>query len=151
MIKLILASLSALTLISLISCSSKSNKDDVISSLNLYDKYLLEMNSDSLAGMFAENGELGQEGQVFISGRGDIRQYLDIFGKDIVMLENHSQSESVDFKGDSALQSGKYHQKLIIHTDTLDATGQFKAVWVPEGKGRYLLRRMAMIPDAINQ
>ena len=105
------------------------------------------MNPDSIAGMFAENGELGQEGQMFISGKEDIRQYIQSFGGEIVMLENHSHSESVNLTGDSAVQSGSYHQRIVIHSDTVDATGKFKAVWVPDTSGKYLLRRMAMIPD----
>ena len=128
-------------------CGQKKVDKDVMSSLKMYDKYLLNMNADSLAGMFAENGELGQEGQPSISGRGEIRNYLNSFGNEIIILANSSESETIDSKRDSVIQVGKYNQKLVIHADTIEVTGGFTAVWVPNPDGGYLLRKMIMKPQ----
>jgi hypothetical protein len=129
------------------SCSKKENKDEVVlNCLKVYDTHLRNMNADSLAGMFAENGDLGQEGQPFIAGRADIRNYLNSFGKEIIMMENSSQSLTIDFAGDSAMQKGTYRQKLVIHSDTMDVTGDFNAVWVPDKDKGYVLRKMMMKP-----
>jgi len=128
------------------SCGGKKVDKDVMSSLQKYDTYLLNMNADSLAGMFAENGELGQEGQPSISGRGEIRNYLNSFGNEIIILSNSSESETIDSKKDSVIQMGKYSQKIVIHADTIAVTGSFNAVWVPNSGGGYLLRKMIMKP-----
>ncbi len=129
------------------SCSSKKVDKDVMSSLKKYDSYLLSMNADSLAGMFAENGELGQEGQPSITGRGEIRNYLNSFGNEIIILSNSSESETIDAKKDSVMQTGKYNQKIVIHSDTIAVTGGFNAVWVLNPDGGYLLRKMIMKPS----
>jgi outer membrane lipoprotein-sorting protein len=126
------------------SCGNKEEKG-VLSSLQKYDRYLLTLDADSLATIFAENGELGQEGQQSITGRETIRTYMKSF-TNIKIYENRSESESIQFSGDSAVQKGKYDQRLSFHSDTVQVTGEFNAVWVKENGNDWLLRKMMTKP-----
>ena len=137
--------LSSFTLI-LQSCGNKDEKG-VISSLQRYDRYLLTLDADSVASIFAENGELGQEGQPSITGRETIRDYMKSF-TNIKIYENRSESESIEFSGDSAVQKGKFHQRLSFHSDTVQGSGEFNAVWVKGKDNEWLLRKMMTKPDA---
>lgn len=139
--------LSLFTLI-LQSCGNKDEKG-VLSSLQRYDRYLLNLDADSLATIFAENGELGQEGQPSISGRETIRNYIKSF-TNVKVHENKSESQSIQFSGDSAVQKGKFDQLLSFHTDTVRGSGEFNAVWVKDKSNDWLLRKMITKPVSGN-
>lgn len=134
-----------LTLVLFIQACGKKDKSDLDSSLKRYDKYLLNLDADSLAGIFAENGELGQEGMPSITGRETIRNYMKSFSG-ITIFENSSESKSIDFSGDSAVQKGIYSQRLAFNSDTVAVNGEFNAVWVKDKENAWLLRKMITKP-----
>lgn len=125
-------------------CAKKSGQG-VSSALSRYDSHLLNMQADSLAEMFTEDGTLGQIEGASISGRESIRDYMKSF-VEIKVLENSSKETSIEFSGDSAVQKGTYTQRAVVHEDTLNVSGEFSAVWVLDKERGWILRRMLTKP-----
>ena len=127
--------------LSVISCRRDRNLEVEIA-MKSYDRYLLHQQADSIAGIFLPNGKLGGEGQSDIIGADSIRKFLLAF-QTVKVLENRSNSQSIQLSGDSANQKGTYKQVItfIEKGDTLELGGQFEATWVEVNKA-WKLRRM---------
>src|ERR1700712_2274986 len=103
------------------------HKDQEIeSAMNQYNRYILSMNTDSIASIFTPDGDLGDVAH----GRDSIRRFLYRF-KDFRVLSQTSSSNSISVSGDSALQKGKYWQTTIIPPqDTVHVKGNFTTKWI---------------------
>ena len=138
----------AVCLAILISSCGKKPAVDLNASLAKYDRLMTTMNPDSISLMFAEDRMLGVEGSNSISGRETIRNYFASFQGAVTVLANESKGTSSEEFGDSIVQKGSYRQSVVMHTDTIDAYGNFRAVWVPGTKGEYLLKKMLTSPSS---
>ena len=107
-----------------------------------YNHLILGMNADSIARIYAPEGELGG----IAKGRDSIRRFLEGF-KNFRVLSQSSQTNSILIEKDSAIQKGSYRQTVILPSkDTVTVKGNFNACWIwQEGSG-WLIRRMNTQP-----
>src|SRR5947209_9184873 len=106
----------ALVFTALFSCSTKiHNKDEVDMAMKKYDRLIQEMNTDSIALLYTEDGDLGN----LVHGRDSIRKFLNSF-QGFKVLSQSSTTESINISVDTALQKGTYHQVAVTpKNDTL--------------------------------
>jgi hypothetical protein len=124
-------------------CHSPHTKKEIIDSMAHYDQLLEKMDTDSIALLYAADGELGTAAK----GRDSIRNFLKTFSTYRV-LSNTSTTDSVSLMNDSAFQLGRYKQVTILPSkDTARLSGQFEAywIWIPEEGWR--IRKMTTAPD----
>ncbi|MBS1731344.1 MAG: nuclear transport factor 2 family protein [Bacteroidetes bacterium] len=125
--------------IALLSCSNKTHtKEDVELAMKQYDRLIQKMDTDSIALLYTEDGDLGE----MAHGRDSIRKFLASF-KGFKVLSQLSTSDSINLVGDSALQKGTYRQVVITpKNDTVTVKGEYKANWVWLSKNGWHIKRM---------
>lgn len=118
------------------------NKAGVASAMKQYDHFILKMDTDSIALLYAPDGDLGK----MAHGRDSIRRFLAGF-KNMQVLSQASTSDTVLLKGDTALQTGTYHQTVIVSAkDTVKVKGAYKATWRWTDKEGWLIQQMETSP-----
>ena len=123
-VRLILVGLSVYVM----GCSSR--EDEINAAMKKYDRLIQHM-EDSIADLYMPNGALGSEAV----GRDSIRKFLKSF-VDVSVLENRSTTESIIFRGDTAVQSGPYIQVAAVKKDTFRLRGKFTSFWVRQNEWR---------------
>jgi ketosteroid isomerase-like protein len=104
----------------------------------MYDNYLVQMDTDSLALLYAQNGKLGE----VATGRDSIRKFLQTFSN-YKVLSNTSTTDSVKIIADTATQVGTYKQVTITpQKDTAHVQGSFHAKWVFYKKEGWKIQKM---------
>jgi len=126
-----------------ISCGKKQHDNaGVETAMQEYDRLLKKMDADSIALLFAPDGDLGP----IAHGRDSIRNFLASF-KNVRVLEISSVSASIKINNDTALQEGSYHQLALVDgKDTADLKGTFHANWIWTGKDGWRIKRMETTP-----
>ncbi len=124
-------------------CQSRGHDPrGVRAAMEEYDRLILHMNVDSIAMLYAPEGELGD----IARGRDSIRHFLARF-RNIRVLSQASGSDTVLIGGDTAWQLGTYHQRDILPSgDSVSVHGTFKARWVWIYPGGWHIRRMDTKP-----
>jgi len=137
------AGVTALCVLTTVLCFGQNKtKAGVEQAMKTYDRYILSMNSDSIALIYAPDGELGK----MAKGRDSIRSFLNRF-KDFRVLSQTSETEKISIDQDSAIQMGSYSQTVIIPSkDTVAVKGSFTALWIWSGTSGWLIRRMETQP-----
>jgi ketosteroid isomerase-like protein len=122
----------------LVSCnSSKHNKKGVE-----YDHLIHNLDADSIALLYAPDGDLGN----IAHGRDSIRSFLLTF-KNLKVLSQTSNTEFLKVSGDTSLQKGKYHQTVVVAAkDTVNVRGEYTATWVWISKSGWHIKRMETKP-----
>jgi hypothetical protein len=123
----------------LLACADR--RPEIERAMKRYDRFILQVDADSIASCFAPDGRLGKLG-----GRDSIRAFLKTFNE-VKVLEQASTSETVVIDGDAARQEGHYRQKVILEGDTIIGTGKYSATWVWDGQAGWLLKKMETFPD----
>lgn len=126
-----------------LSCQQKSRdkQAEVMSIMKQYERYVLEMQMDSLVSLFSADGETGQEGTKLIQGKDSIRSFLASF-TNVKVLEHSNPIDYVAFEKDTGIVTGRYSQTALINEhDTVHVKGKFTAKLLPAGKS-WLIRRM---------
>lgn len=137
---LLLTALWILTVLT--SPAQNKSKAGVEQAMKNYDRFLLSMNADSIAQMYAPDGELGQ----MAKGRDSIRNFLNRF-KNFRVLSQTSETDKISIQQDSAIQTGSYRQTVIIPSnDTVIVKGSFTALWIWHYANGWLIRRMETVP-----
>lgn len=121
------------------SCNSKyRNRESIEMAMRNYDHLLLNMEVDSISMMYTPDGDLGG----MAHGRDSIRILLNRF-KNFKVLSQSSNTVSVIFNHDTAVQEGSYHQKTIVPpNDTVFVKGTFVAKWIWLKDGGWHIKRM---------
>jgi hypothetical protein len=128
-----------LCMLMLLACADR--RPAVEAAMRKYDRYILQVNADSIASCFAPDGRLGK-----LAGRDSIRAFLKTFN-DVKVLEQGSTSKTIVMDGDNAKQEGHYRQKAIVEGDTIVGTGKYTASWVWDEQAGWLLKNMETFPD----
>ena len=125
------------------SCSPKGhNTESVELAMQKYNRYILKMDVDSIALLYAPNGELGK----MATGRDSIRKFLEKFKK-YKVLSQSSKTSLINISHDTALQSGLYTQKVIVPVnDTVTVKGLFTAKWIWMDSAGWHIQRMETVP-----
>jgi hypothetical protein len=120
---------------------------EIKNALAAYDKLTFHLAGDSLADMYAVDGQLGGKGMKPVVGRDSIRKFLKSFeGSSIKMIANETKATTILFKNDTAFVEGSYQQKVKSpQGDTGLYAGTFKSQWIPV-QHRWLLIKMFTSP-----
>ncbi|MBI1767850.1 MAG: DinB family protein [Bacteroidetes bacterium] len=134
-----------LVLVLLAACADR--KSEIEKAMRQYDHLTLRMNADSLADSYLPNGVLNGKGMKRYVGRDSIRTFLKSFNSaDIHLISNSTKTQSITFKGDTAIVIGDYEQKAkLVLGNTGVYTGTFTAKWLLENN-RWLLASMYTMP-----
>jgi uncharacterized protein (TIGR02246 family) len=113
-----------------------------------YDQFVLKMDSQRIAGLFASDGEMVNAGRVTARGPENIRKYLMSFDGQVQVQTNASQIDSLQVTGDTAVMKGTYSQKaLVLATkQVVQVSGHFQAEWKRQPNGTWLIERMSTSP-----
>ena len=115
--------------------------ESVEQAMQKYNKFLLNMDVDSIALLYTPDGELGK----MAVGRDSIRRFLENFKK-YKVLSQVSKTNLIRISRDTALQSGLYTQKVIVPVnDTVTVKGLFSAKWIWMDSTGWHIRRMETI------
>lgn len=99
---------------------------EIESAMNQYNRYILSMNTDSIASIFTPDGDLGDVAH----GRDSIKRFLYRF-REFRVLSQTSSTNMISVSGDNALQKGMYWQTTIVPpNDTVHVKGNFTTHWV---------------------
>jgi len=125
------------------SANNSEGKVELIDrSLQHYAGFILHMENDSIADMFAEDGEIVNPRQEPLRGRENIRKFLKSFTEYRVLIEK-LVADSTNILRRKAIQIGDFYQKVIISNGkTVEVSGRFKIEWVNED-GKWLIKRVA--------
>ena len=117
--------------------------ESVEQAMQKYNRYILKMDVDSIALLYAPDGELGKMAR----GRDSIRRFLENF-KNYKVLSQSSKTSLIKISHDTALQSGQYTQKVIIpENDTVTVKGLFSTNWIWIDSTGWHIQRMETIPS----
>lgn len=121
----------------------KHIKQEIENAMLRYDRLIQKMDADSIALLYAPDGDLGE----MAHGRDSIRKFLLTF-TNVKVLSTSSTSDSIVFNSDTAIQTGKYTQVALIQVkDTARLKGSYTAkwIWLPEQGWR--IKKMNTKPD----
>ena len=132
------ATLSLIILVSLAACgviscgSHQHNKQELETAMHEYDRLIQKMDADSIALLYAADGDLGG----IALGRDSIRHFLASF-KNVKVLSVTSTTDTLTLQNDTAFQSGRYRQSGVINgKDTFHVKGSYHARWIwVDGEG----------------
>jgi hypothetical protein len=129
------------TLTSFLSCAQNKTEAGVEQAMKNYDRFILEMNTDSIALLYSPEGELGK----MAKGRDSIRNFLNRF-RDFKVLSQKSETNKISIEKDSAIQTGSYRQMVIVPSkDTVTVKGSFTARWIWSGARGWQIQRMETV------
>ena len=129
--------------VSLFSCQSKHSKDEIVQAMRKYDRFIREMQVDSIANLYSPNGNLGG----VAIGRDSIKALLHKF-ENIKVIFQESTTDSIRIMADSAVHSGSYRQTdILLRADTVTVTGRFIVNWKWFEKDGWHIQSMTTIPD----
>lgn len=119
----------------------------VDATLRQYASMVTAMDHAGIAAMFTPDGEIVNPGQVSIKGREAIDRMLSAFAG-FQIIENETIPTSTTTTGDSATQTGTYHQRVRIPSgETVNVSGTFRAEWRRASNGQWLIQRMETAPS----
>jgi hypothetical protein len=126
------------------SCHPKERSaESVEQAMQKYNRYILKMDVDSIALLYAPDGELGKMAR----GRDSIRRFLENF-KQYKVLSQVSKTNLITIIRDTALQSGLYTQKVIVPAkDTVTVGGLFSTKWIWMDSTGWHIQRMETQPE----
>ncbi len=124
-------------------CRPKGHStESVEQAMDKYNRYILKMDVDSIALLYAPDGELGK----MATGRDSIRRFLEKF-KNFKVLSQVSETNLITIGRDTALQSGSYIQKVIVPVnDTVTVKGLFSTQWIWMEPTGWHIQRMETVP-----
>jgi ketosteroid isomerase-like protein len=138
----------SLFILILLLSSCTNRQADVEKAIQNYDRLIFKMAADSIADCFTDSGTLGGEGMPLLVSRDSIRRFLRSFdASSIKMISNRSQTKSVVFKGDTAIQEGNYEQKAEVNGKLGVYMGTFVARWLQGKDGKWRLLSMYTVPS----
>jgi hypothetical protein len=124
------------------SYGQKHNEKEIESAMHRYDYFIQKMDADSIAHLYAPDGNLGD----IAHGRDSIRTFLKGF-KNVSVLYQASVTDSVRLSGDQAMQYGTYKQIAVMNkTDTARLKGSFTASWIWLPTEGWRIRKMNTKP-----
>lgn len=107
-----------------------------------YNGFVRHMQGDSIAAMYAPDGELVVRGRGTLRGPDSIRTFLASF-TNVTVDSAAMWGDSVRTTDSGVVQwGGFYQQATVTGRAPVTATGRFVSLWKREPGGRWALRRM---------
>lgn len=119
----------------------------VLSAMAHYIDLIHAVSSDSVAAVYAEDGQLFEPGMVPLNGREAIRAFLAPFDGKAIVDTVTGTTDTLEIYGQTAYLWGHYHQVARLPdqpTSTFD--GRYVARWRLEPGGQWKLSRLLMQP-----
>jgi len=109
-----------------LSCTKqKHTNEEIVQAMAKYDSLIVKQNPAEIAQAFTPDGKLGDAAM----GRESIQQFLSKINS-FKVLDQTSVTNTVQIRGDSALQTGSYVQTDVnTKNDTVKAMGTFTCKW----------------------
>jgi len=146
---------SAVTLVGVfLACSSgRARSGDaearqaVVAAMEHYTALIRVVASDSIAAMYADDGELLEAGMAPLRGPKEIRAFLAQFDGKVVVDSASTVSDDVEVFGDTAYQSGSFSQVAKVQDQPPGKfSGRYVARWRRTPEGPWKLTRLLMQP-----
>ena len=114
--------------------------------LRHYESLVARMESDSIASLFAADGQLMKSKSESLVGPAAVRSFLQSFSTYHV-LQHRMDCDSLFFSGSRVVQSGTYWQKVRIPSgDTLTVDGRFQLEWQRSPNDIWRILRIRTVP-----
>src|SRR5262249_51945160 len=128
-------------LVGLAACGVRS-APSLDESLARYNRFVRHEYGDSIALLYAPDGELGLPGRAPVRGPDSIRTFLASFTA--VRVDSSAMwVDSISVTDSGVVQYGGYYQQATVEGQPpVRATGRFVALWRLRPDGYWLLRRM---------
>ena len=108
-----------------------------------YNVYVTHQWGDSIAAMFAPEGELVMPGGVTIRGPANIRRALALF-TNVRVDSSAMHADSVLRTDSGTVQWGHFYQRATVAgQDPVEARGAFVVLWVHDADGQWKVRRLS--------
>jgi uncharacterized protein (TIGR02246 family) len=115
--------------------------------LQEYSARLLKMDPAAVAAMFAPEGEMVNPRQPPVHGRAAIEQFLAGFS-DYKLLANSDVPDGTAVDGDTAEQTGTYHQTVLAPDgQRFETTGRLEVAWVRTRTGEWQILQLETFPS----
>ncbi|HEU4995353.1 MAG TPA: nuclear transport factor 2 family protein [Gemmatimonadaceae bacterium] len=120
------------------------DRSAVREALQHYNALVERMAHDSIAALYTADGRLDAPGRAPIVGPAAIRDFLHQFAEFRVIFQRMT-SDSIEIRGDTALQSGRWWQRVRVpRGDMVAVGGAFTAEWRRDHGGWRLFQMNAM-------
>lgn len=127
------------------SCRNPPDTPDLREAMIKYDRLILKTDADSIALLYANDGQLGD----IAKGPDSIRRFLFKF-KDFKVLTQISTIDTICRIRDSGYNAGRYFQRVIVphqnSADTVSVKGNFKSVWIRIPEYGWRIKKMQTEP-----
>jgi len=158
MMKTALKILSVTTLLSIGACApqyahegpppvtyGRSTETQIEQAKDRYAAYLLAMDADGVASMYAPDGIMERQSGPPLHGRDEIRSFLASFSN-VKVLSVQMTTISFSYEGPAVVQTGEFQQTARANGKVVNASGRFEATWIRGSHGDWLIRRMVTRP-----
>jgi uncharacterized protein (TIGR02246 family) len=112
-----------------------------------YSAYLLAMDADGVASMYAPDGVMERQSGGPLRGRDEIRAFLSS-SSNVKVLSVQMTTISFSYDGPAVVQTGEFHQTARANGKVVNAAGRFEATWIRGPHGDWFVRHMATRPIA---
>jgi ketosteroid isomerase-like protein len=112
-----------------------------------YNDAVLKMDAETIASLFAEDGESWDNARLLARGPDEIRQFLKTFDS-VVRVDSYETTVDSDrIEGDHVILKGTYdqHYTLLANNKSAIAKGSYEADWVRQPNGSWLVQKMTTI------
>lgn len=139
-----------LLLLSIVGCASHGGERAAVeAAMRDYAVRLRGSPADSVAAMYAADGELVLPGMGPLHGRASIRDFLAPLAAAVEVAQVDVATDSLTTRGATARQWGTYVQRAGERGKPPQTfRGHYDATWRREGDGRWRLVRLVMQPSA---
>jgi len=122
-------------------------RQEVVAAMEHYTALIKVVASDSIAAMYAADGELLEAGMAPLRGPKEIRAFLAQFDGKVVVDSASTVSDDVEVFGDTAYQSGSFSQVAKVQDQPPGKfSGRYVARWRRTPEGPWKLTRLLMQP-----
>jgi len=126
--------------------AAKIERPRVEARLQEYSARLLAMDPAAIAAMFAPEGEMVNPRQPPVHGRAAIEKFLAGYA-DYKLLANADVLEGTAIDGDTAQQTGTYHQTVRAPDgQKFETSGRIEVAWVRTPAGEWQIMQLETFP-----
>ena len=121
-------------------------RTEIDSAMHRYNRFMRAGPPDSLAAMFAEDGDV-YDGENALRGRSAIRAFYEPLTRNVRIESATTTTRAIESWGTRVLQWGEYVQNASqVGGPVTHFRGRFVAEWERGPRGQWLIRRIMVLP-----
>ena len=121
-------------------------RTEIDSAMHRYNRFMQAGPPDSLAAMFAEDGDV-YDGENALRGRSAIRAFYEPLTRNVRIESATATTRAIESSGTRVLQWGEYVQNASqVGGPVTHFRGRFVAEWERGPEGQWLIRRIVVLP-----